>query len=112
MTTTNQHTLSINGKLCLVNDILKGFQIYDRKSSMIAYIGTNVASSELFIQFNNGKGFSYAEVPAKVLAEAIIAPSIGKFFHANIKDKFTATEVESDCITPAPVEDVFDELPE
>lgn len=105
MSTTNTFQTTVAHKSVTVNNILKDFTIYNRASSMIAYIAVNAPTQELFIQFNNGKGFIYKEVPMIVLTGIIAAPSVGKFFHATIKDKIAGEEVESNCIVPTPEEE-------
>jgi hypothetical protein len=51
-------------------------------------------SGDLFLQFKNGTIYKYKDVPAIVEEALINAESFGKFFAANIKDKFVTEKVE------------------
>lgn len=43
---------------------------------------------DLFIRFKNGKTYRYSDVPLETFEELRDAPSVGKAFHALIRDKF------------------------
>lgn len=49
------------------------------------------ANRKLFLQFNNGLCYSYDDVPELIYDNLISAPSVGKFFHAEIRDKYVTT---------------------
>ena len=55
-------------------------------SSNIAGIGYDKEESRLCIQFQNGKCYEYAGVPAEAFVDLITAKSTGKAFHALIKN--------------------------
>lgn len=64
----------------------------DRKhvnSSDLKSVGYDEKSQILEIEFNNGGVYIYSKVPQKVYEQLMGASSHGKFFHANIKNKFT-----------------------
>lgn len=43
---------------------------------------------ELVVQFNNGKEATYHNVPEDVYEEFVKAPSVGKYYNANIKGQY------------------------
>lgn len=104
MTTPKPFSIKVSGQDLIVNPVLTGFHIYNRKSSFIAYIATKVVGdigNQLFIQFNNGAGIIIPDLPREVIAKTVAAVSIGKFFHAELKDHYPVTDVENNCITVA-----------
>jgi len=69
----------------------------DRKyinSSMILSIGYDTNLAILEIEFkSNGQVWEYLDVPEYVWYEMESAPSVGKYFHANIKGTYTENRV-------------------
>ena len=63
------------------------------KSSMIDYISYDAEVQLLIIRFNNGKVYVYTGVPLNLWRDFTEAPSLGKFFLANIRDSFKTTAV-------------------
>jgi hypothetical protein len=72
------------------------------KSSNISAIGFESTSDRhaglantvtLRIEFSHGASYDYKAVPKIVFSEFVQSESKGKFFHANIKDKFLAKKV-------------------
>jgi hypothetical protein len=61
-----------------------------RGSSFITGTGYDPATSTLLIRFADGKQFTYEDFPASLYEAFIGADSLGKFFHATIKDQYTA----------------------
>lgn len=55
-------------------------------SSNIAEIGFDENISVLYIRFNNGQLYSYDDVPESVYNDLQPVPSIGRYFHQNIRD--------------------------
>jgi hypothetical protein len=55
----------------------------------------------LFLHFNNGRTYSYADVPQAAYNDLVGAESVGKHFHAYIKNAFIAKE-----LAPAVAEDL------
>lgn len=58
-------------------------------SSDLSQVGYNEGAHELTIIFNSGGVYTYSNVPKSIYDSLLSAESKGKFFHANIKDKFT-----------------------
>ena len=50
----------------------------------------------LRVRFSNGSEYEYKNVPAEVYSGLMSADSQGKFFHKNIKAKFTGGKVEKE----------------
>jgi|GEM_PF-2161370 hypothetical protein len=42
----------------------------------------------LYLQFKSGIVYSYTDVPLPLYEELVSAPSVGQFFHRNIRGKF------------------------
>lgn len=57
-------------------------------SSLIKEVGYDPFMEVLTVNFRSGGVYEYIEVPEKVYNDLIEAPSAGKFFHINIKNKF------------------------
>jgi len=58
-------------------------------SSMIREYGYEEEVEVLKIMFSNGKAIEYLNVPQEVVDEMADSESIGKFFHKEIKNRFT-----------------------
>lgn len=58
------------------------------KSSNIEAIGYDEHTKTLKIKFKSGGTHSYADVPKLDYERLLSAQSIGKYFHANIRNKF------------------------
>ncbi len=56
------------------------------KSSNIKTIGWE--SGTLEIEFHSGGIYQYSDVPAAIYTTMLDAPSKGKYFHKNIKDRY------------------------
>lgn len=61
------------------------------KSSNIKAAGFE--NNVLRVEFTNGAQYDYKEVPAEVFNDFMQAKSQGKFYHAEIKSKFTGAKV-------------------
>ena len=57
-------------------------------SRMIRSVGYDEPSEVLEIQFSNGAIYQYADVPKDVHRSLMNAESVGKYFHANVKDSY------------------------
>lgn len=55
--------------------------------------GYHQVGEDLYILFNNGNIYRYDKVPEALTTSMVLSTSPGKFFFANIKDKFTTTEI-------------------
>ena len=63
-------------------------------SSMIASIGYDQSSGTLEVEFNTGGAiWEYYDVPENMWHEFQSASSIGKYFHANIRNHFRGSQV-------------------
>ena len=65
----------------------------EHNSKLIKNSSHNAATGELEVQFANGRKYKYADVPADEYDKMLKAESTGKFFLANIKSKYKATEI-------------------
>lgn len=50
----------------------------------------------LYIRFNNGGVYGYSDAPLEVFEEMKGAESVGKFFHARVKNSFVARKLTDD----------------
>jgi len=71
------------------------------KSSNIRSVGYDPATSTLEVEFSSGGVYRYPQVPAEIHAAMIKAESVGKFFHACVRDKFPAFKVDPMTATGA-----------
>ena len=55
------------------------------KSSNIKSVGYDPALQLLEIEFQDGSVYQYNDVPRRVRDELMTAPSLGSYFHANIR---------------------------
>lgn len=98
MTTT---TKTIDGQRFEVNDLLLNFELHHTpQSSYVGFFGLNLEESKFFMQFNNGTAFIY-DMPAEEQQAALAAPSIGKYFHAEIKGIHIGEPIAACSIGPA-----------
>ena len=58
------------------------------KSSNIKSVGYDIDNSVLELEFNTGAVYCYMNVDLKTVVEFIFADSVGKYFAANIKNRF------------------------
>lgn len=58
------------------------------ESSNIASIGYDAAKQKLAVGFKGGGLYTYNGVPAELYEEFLSAPSVGSFFHSNIRNAF------------------------
>lgn len=55
---------------------------------------------DLYIQFNYGGTYRYDSVPRSVFDALLVAESVGKFFHTDIKPNYPYTVVGSEQHAP------------
>ena len=68
------------------------------ESSNIAAIGYDDNNLKLTVRFTNGATYDYADVPVEVGQNFFEAESIGKYFFANIRARFTGVKrIEEDA---------------
>ncbi len=63
------------------------------ESKMIVSIGYDFESSVLEIEFNSGAVWQYYDFPESIWHEFENSDSKGKFFHREIKNQYTETQV-------------------
>lgn len=63
------------------------------RSSYIAETNYDAETLNLDVTFNDGSQWRYAGVPAGTYTELVNAPSIGRAFHALIRDSYEAEEL-------------------
>lgn len=63
------------------------------KSSHIQGIAYDAATSTLYVQFNSGAEYKYADVPEADYEAFVAAASPGQYFHDSIRDSYTATRI-------------------
>ena len=64
------------------------------ESSMIKQAAYNPEHCVLFFEFSNGIVYKYDDVPFCVFEEFSVAPSQGKYFHAEIKGQYEGSKLE------------------
>lgn len=64
------------------------------QSSMLDGHGYDAATRTLALRFSAGKTYHYQDVPPEVAAGLAAAESVGKFYGANIRGKFTVAGAE------------------
>jgi hypothetical protein len=62
-------------------------------SSNVASIGFEPSGGTLEVEFHSGDIYQYFAVPVHVCQSFLTAPSHGKFFHANIRDRYRFAKV-------------------
>jgi hypothetical protein len=63
------------------------------RSSTLASVGYDPSSMILEIEFKNGGIYQYLHVPATVHLALIVANSKGRYFAANIRDRYATIRV-------------------
>lgn len=62
-------------------------------SSDIAALDHDRKSGMLRAQFHDGSAYAYQGVPEGLYQRCVTAPSVGKFFHAEIRPKFKSVQL-------------------
>lgn len=62
-------------------------------SSNISAVGYDPETQTLEVEFRNGSAYSYEGVPEEVHAALLGAGSVGGYFNAFIKDRYSYTRV-------------------
>ena len=63
------------------------------RSSSVASIGYDGGARVLEVEFSNGSVYQYVDVPTGVYESLMQAPSIGRYMHANVRDRYRYTQV-------------------
>lgn len=58
------------------------------KSSNLKSVGYDIASQTLEIEFHEGRVYQYAGVKEAVYRALLRAPSLGSYFHKNIRSQY------------------------
>lgn len=87
-----------------VDDQLQEFDIIEKPSSNVAFIGIDISTSRMYVQFKNGSGYMYTEVDLDTLSFAPAAESIGKFISQKVVKHFTSEKMEKQLI----IQDSYD----
>ena len=66
------------------------------KSSNLKSATYDAESKALTVHFRNGNAYRYENVPPKVFQELGLAPSAGKYFHANIRSAYPAVNMNEE----------------
>lgn len=85
-----------------VDPILDGFEIFEKPSSNVAFVGTDMLADKMYVQFKNGSGFMYSEVSADVMSFVPQAESIGKFISSQVVKHFPSEKQEKALIEYLP----------
>jgi hypothetical protein len=62
-------------------------------SSNINAVGYDSEKSEMTVEFKSGGTYVYFNVDPSIHAQFVGSPSIGKFFHSNIRGQFESEKV-------------------
>ena len=63
-------------------------------SSNLESVGYEPSSKTLEIEFNSGGVYQYSGVPPQAYSGLMNAASHGKYFHQNIKDRYTTVKIK------------------
>jgi len=63
------------------------------KSSNIASIGHDPMTKKMQIIFTNSSVYQYDDVTKDVFNAFVNAPSVGRYFHQNIRNAYTNTKI-------------------
>ena len=67
------------------------------ESSNIASVGYDQLDGIMEIEFNSGAIYQYENVPIRVYDVMMKADSVGKYFNAHIKSKYSYRRVDNGC---------------
>ena len=85
-----------------VDDILQGFDIIEKSSSNVAFVGTCLITHQMYVQFKNGSGYMYSEVDYDTLSAVPTVDSIGRFISSHVVKKFASEKMENALIVSLP----------
>jgi len=63
-------------------------------SSNLRSVGYNEANQVLEIEFHGGRAYQYFDVPKRIHQGLMNAASHGKYFHRNIKGKYSYDQIK------------------
>lgn len=91
-------TITLDSGTYAVDPILDGFQIIEKPSSNVAFVGISMLDHKMYVQFKNGSGYIYSEVDYDTLSFVPIAESIGKFISSKVVKHFPSEKQENALI--------------
>ena len=91
-------TITLPSGTYAVDPILDGFEIIEKPSSNVAFVGVSMLEHKMYVQFKNGSGYIYSEVDYDTLSFVPIAESIGKFVNAKVVGHFQSEKQERPLI--------------
>lgn len=63
------------------------------QSSSIISVGFDAPSSTMEIEFKDGRIYQYFEIPEQVFRDLKSAPSVGSYFHQNVRGKYAYAQL-------------------
>lgn len=63
------------------------------RSSNVSEVSYNDETAVLTVGFKSGGRYEYSDVPEKIFESMVKAPSVGKYFLANVKNNFRFRKV-------------------
>lgn len=96
--TNPMKTITLSSGTYAVDPILDGFEIIEKPSSNVAFVGTSMLEHKIYVQFKNGSGYIYSEVDYDTLSFVPIAESIGKFISSKVVKHFPSEKQEKKLI--------------
>jgi hypothetical protein len=94
----NMKTILLPSGTYAVDDLLADFDIIEKPSSNVAFVATNIATRQLYVQFKNGSGYMYSDVDLDLLSFIPAAESIGKFISSHVVKKFPSVKLDKQLI--------------
>lgn len=91
-------TITLPSGTYAVDPILDGFDIIEKPSSNVAFVGTSMLDHKIYVQFKNGSGYMYCEVDYDTLSFVPTAESIGKFISSRVVKHFPSEKLEKTLI--------------
>jgi hypothetical protein len=64
------------------------------KSSVVRSVGYDRAERILEIEFHNDRVYRYFVVPHGVYQDLLAAPSLGRYFNDNVRDRYPVREID------------------
>jgi len=95
-------TITLSSGTYAVDPILDGFEIIEKPSSNVAFVGTSMLEHKIYVQFKNGSGYMYSEVDYDTLSFVPIAESIGKFISSKVVKHFPSEKQEKTLVNWIP----------
>jgi hypothetical protein len=83
-----------------VDDQLQEFEIIQKESTNVEFVGIEIASHKVYVQFKSGSGYMYSDVDLDTLSFLPAAASIGKFVSSYLVKKFPSEKLGEVLVTP------------